>query len=531
MRVAANLGQVGLPDSLENLARKRWDSIIVGGGHNGLTCAYYLAKAGQQVLLFERRERLGGACTLERPFPDPNFITSPCAYVVGPLDQRVIDELALKRRGLKIFLANPQLFAPFPDGSSFAMWLEADKTQASLEALGVSRRDQAGFWAYEEVFDDIRKRLRLGERDAWLGDSPSRAELEALLGHDPWLIDIVFNASVAEVLQHYISDTRLHDALYGQGIIGNCAGPHTQGTALVKLMHYMGDLEGQGPCWGYVAGGMGMISFLIAEAAQEAGAVLCCGTPVAEILPGEGVRLEGGEVFQAKHIITNADPKRTLKLLAPGSIPEALRARLEAWKVTSPVVKFNAALSKLPTFSAAKGDPFPYRSTITATLGMAAGQRAFEDFQAGYANIGFAEIYFQTYLDATPAPAGQHLLSVFAHYAPYAPATGSWDSERERVARQVITLISTFAPDFADCLRYTEVLGPSDIEARIGLTGGHIFQGDTQPDQMWDQRLSARSGVAGLYFCGAATHPGGSVIALNGRNAAMAVLEDVRASA
>jgi phytoene dehydrogenase-like protein len=273
---------------------------------------------------------------------------------------------------------------------------------------------------------------------------------------------------------------------------------------------------------------MGMISFAIADAAQEAGAVLATGVPVAEIVPDEGVRLDDGTFIRAATVVCNADPKVALRLLGDHDVPRAFKERLEAWRIRSPVVKFNAALNRLPNWTVAPGEDFPARGTVDVTTGLDAAQRAFEACTRGEPAVGFGEIYVQTVHDPTPAPPGKHLLSVFGQYAPY---DFDWDTGREEVARQFIDLISRFAPDFEDCLEHHEVLGPPDIEARIGLTGGNIFQGETMPDQMWEHRLSSRTPLPGLYLCGAATHPAGSVIALNGRNAAMAVLEDARAGA
>ena len=525
--IADALGEVGLPAPMAELTGRPWDAVVVGGGHNGLACAAYLARAGWSVLVLERRERLGGACTLERPFPDERYVVSPCAYVVGLLDPVVIDELDLRRRGLEVFVADPNLWAPFEDGSSLAQWNDDARTQAALEALGLSPADIEGYWAYEQIFDDMRKLLRTGNRDSWIGDSPTRDELEAMLGHDQWMIDILFEASISDVLDHYVSDQRIKDALFGQGVIGAYAGPRDWGTASVKLMHYQGDLEGQGPVWGYVRGGMGMISFALAEAAAEAGAALACGVEVAEILPGEGVRLAGGELLRARTVVCNADPKRALGMLeGSGAVPAPYQERLEAWQIRSPVVKFNAALSRLPTFPAAAGETWPFRSMISVTQGLDAAQRAFEDCRAGIANVGYGEVYFQTGYDPSPAPEDRHLMSVFGQYAPYQLAGTTWDEQRDAIGRQFLELIGRFAPDIADCIEYSEVLGPPDIEERVGLTGGHIFQGETMPDQMWEHRLTARTPIPGFYLCGAATHPAGSVIALNGRNAADAVLHD-----
>ena len=527
-RIAESLGEVGLPMPVDRLAKERWDAIIVGGGHNGLTAAAYLARAGRSVLVLERRERLGGAATLERPFDDERFVVSPCAYVVGLLDQLVIDELELERRGLRYWVADPNLWVPFEDGTSFAQWLDDAKTQASLEELGVAQSDIDGYWAYEELFDEVRLKLRKGERDTWVGDSPTRPEIEAILGSQE-MIDLVFDASIADVLDSYIADERLKTALFGQGIIGTWGGPRDHGTASIKLMHYQGDLNGQGPVWGYVEGGMGMVSFAIADAAAEAGATLACGVPVAEIMPGEGVRLDDGTAIAAPLVISNADPKVTLGLLDGQGIDADYRERLEKWKIRSPVVKFNAALDRLPTWSAAPDADWPARATIDATGTMDEAQRAFERCAAGEPAVAFGEIYIQTGYDPSPAPEGKHLLSVFGQYAPYDLAEGDWDACRDDVAKQFIDLISRFAPDLPDCLAAHEVLGPPDIESRIGLTGGNIFQGEVTPDQMWEHRLTPRTPVPGLYLCGAATHPAGSVIALNGRNAAAAALADADA--
>jgi phytoene dehydrogenase-like protein len=526
--IAAKLGEVGLPAPLSELAARNWDAVVVGGGHNGLTAAAYLARAGSSVLVLERRERLGGACTLERPFEDDRFVVSPCAYVVGLLDELVISELDLRARGFECYVADPNLWVPFDDGTAFGQWLDDARTQAGLEALGVAPKDIEGYWAYEHLFDAIRRKLRTGSRDSWVGETPTREEIEELLDGDRTMIDVVFDASIAEVLDDHMNDQRLKDALFGQGVIAAYGGPKDKGTASIKLMHFQGDLEGQGPVWGYVKGGMGMVSFALADAAQEAGAVLACGMPVAEIVPEEGVVLEDGTRIRARTVICNADPKVALRLLDGQDVPADYRARLEAWKVRSPVVKFNAALAALPEWTAAPGEGWPARATIDVTGGLEDAQRCFEACERGEPAVGFGEIYIQTGYDPTPAPEGHHLLSVFGQYAPYELTKGTWDSRREEVARQFIDLIERFAPGFEDRLAAYEVLGPPDIEARIGLTGGNIFQGEVTPDQMWENRLTPRTPVPGLYFCGAATHPGGSVIALNGRNAAKAVLADAR---
>lgn len=531
MDVAAAMGRVGLPAPLEELAARDWDAVVVGGGHNGLTAAAYLARAGRSVLVLERRDRLGGACTLERPFPEePGYVISPCAYVVGLLDELVVRELGLERHGYRVFPADPNLWCPFPDGTSFAEFLDERRTVAHMRENGFSERDIRGLFAYEELFDRIRRLLRHGSHgDIWKAPSPSREEIEAILSHDRELVSVVFEESIAETLDRYVGNERLKHALCGQGVVGAFAGPRDPGTASVKLMHHQGDLLGQGSVWGYVEGGIGRVSFALAEAAAEAGAALATGAPVARIEPGEGVVLESGDRIRARTVVSNAEPKRTLAMLDPDAVPAAYRERIDRWRVRSAVVKLNAGLRKLPTFTAAGGVD-RHRAMVSITPGLDAMQDAFEACRAGEPSIGFAELYFQTAYDGSVAPPGRHTMSVFAQYAPYHLADGDWGSRRAAVTDQVLDAIAAYAPDVHDCVEHLELLAPPDIESRVGLTGGHIFQGEALPDQMWDRRLEPRTPVAGLYLCGAATHPAGSVIALNGRNAAMAVLTDAGAA-
>jgi phytoene dehydrogenase-like protein len=526
--VYEEMGRVGLPMQVTELAAREWDAVIVGGGHNGLTAAAYLARAGKTVLVLERREQLGGACTLEHPFTDGGYTVSPCAYVVGLLDPKVIDELNLAKYGYKVFVADPQLWCPFDDGTSYSQWMDHDHTVTEMKANGFSDADIQGQFAYEDLFDRIRVALREGPRDAWEGDSPDRAELEEMLGHDQRMIDVMFDASIADVVEEHVKDERLRTALYGQGVIGAWAGPRDPGTASIKFMHFAGTIDGDAGVWGYVEGGMGRVSFAIAEAARDAGAVLAAGVPVTEILPGEGVRLEGGELIRAGAVVSNADPKRTLALVNDGGVPAPYRARIDGWRMDSPVVKLNCGLSRLPRWAAVPDDDWPNRGVISVTTGMDDAQRAFENCRRGIVDPGFAELYLQSTYDQTVAPPGKHTLSAFVQYAPYRLAEGTWDGRRDKIGKLILDRVARFAPDIHDCVDHAEVLGPPDIEARIGLTKGHIFQGETMPDQMWADRLTPRTPIPGVYLCGAATHPAGSVIALNGRNAAMALLADAR---
>ncbi|MBV9410474.1 MAG: NAD(P)/FAD-dependent oxidoreductase, partial [Acidimicrobiia bacterium] len=321
---------------------------MVGAGHNGLTAAAYLARAGLDVLVLERRDRVGGACTLETPFDDERWIVSPCAYVVGLLDQLIVDELDLRRHGYRVHPVDPHLWCPFEDGTALTMWHDDRRTAESVKAIAPN--DVDGFFAYSDLFGRIRRALRQGTRDAWVGDAPGRDDIEALLQHDEELIGIVFDAAIADVVERHVKDERLRTSLHGQGCIGTNAGPRDKGTAAVHLMHAMGTLEAVPGAWGYVHGGMGRVSLALAEAATEAGVDIRTDAPVAAIRPQDGVVLEGGDVIHATTVISNADPKRTLALLEKGDVPTDFKQRVDEWKSDSPVLKINCALSRLPRF-------------------------------------------------------------------------------------------------------------------------------------------------------------------------------------
>jgi phytoene dehydrogenase-like protein len=284
-------------------------------------------------------------------------------------------------------------------------------------------------------------------------------------------------------------------------------------------------LEGLGGAWGYVEGGMGTISFRIAEAAEEAGAVVVTGAEVAAIVAGRGVELARGGFLSAPVVVSNADPVKTLTL-TDGTVNDSFSRRVREWRIDSPVLKINCSLSRLPFFPQAGPGVEPHRAMVTISTGIEASQAACESARRGVPAPQWCELYFHTAYDPSVAPPGRHAMSVFAQYVPYELAEGDWDSRREEIGDAAVASIARFAPDVADCIIERQVLGPPDIEARIGLTGGHIFQGECLPEQMWDRRFAPRTGTPGLYLCGAATHPGGSVIGINGRNAAMAVLED-----
>jgi phytoene dehydrogenase-like protein len=530
------LGEVGLAMPLRELASKTWDTIVVGAGHNGLACAAYLALAGQRVLVIESRARVGGACTIEEPFAGVKM--SPCAYLAGLLHPLVVEELDLARRGYEWIPAVNGLFVPFLDGSSIQLWDDDERCAAEVRALAPG--DVAGWRAMGDVIRRLRDKLRPAAAknaggaaayagDVWIGEAPTREQLEDRLAGDAEARAVLFDWSMAEFVERYLEDERLQVAYLGQGVIGTNASPFDAGTASIRFHHASGRLGGMAGMWGYVRGGMGMVSFYFCDAAREAGATVVSGVAVAEILPGEGVRLEGGERIAARTVVSNADPRQTLGLLGAAA-EEGWRSRVERVPMEGCTVKLNVHLRELPNFSFRPGtDEAHHYGQINTPLTK-------EEWKAGFAAARrgvlpeylWCELYFQSVHDRSVVPAGEHTMSVFAQYVPYKFARGNWDERREEVSKLAMKSLGRFCSNMDSAVIEAQVLGPPDIEKKVGLTGGHIFQGECLPPYMWANRLTPRTPMEGVYLCGACTHPGGSVIGMNGRNAAMAVLADAK---
>jgi phytoene dehydrogenase-like protein len=521
---AAVLGEIGLPAPVRELASRRWDVVIVGAGHNGLACTAYLARAGKRVLVLESRSRVGGACTLEETFPGVRM--SPCAYLAGLLHPLVISELNLRERGFEWMPAVNGLFVPFLDGSSVQLWDDDKRCEAEIRSF--APRDVEGWRAMSDVIRRLRDALRPeGAGDLWIGDAPTREQIEERLGKDDEAKRLLFEWSMAQFVERYLHDERLQIAYLGQGVIGTTASPFDPGTASIRFHHASGRLGGMPGMWGYVKGGMGMVSFYFCDAAREAGAVVAAGVGVAQILPGEGVVLEGGEFIGAPVIVSNADPRRTLKMLG-GAADAGWRERVEQIPIEGCTVKVNVLLRELPDFKARRGTLQPHHfGQINTPLGKDEWRSSFSAARRGeLPEHLWCELYFQSVHDPGAAGDGRHMMSVFAQYVPYAFARGTWNERREEVRRAALGSLARFCSNVDDAVIDAQVLGPPDIEQRVGLTGGHIFQGECLPAYMWSNRLSARTQMRGVYLCGACTHPGGSVIGMNGRNAAMAVLAD-----
>jgi phytoene dehydrogenase-like protein len=535
---AAVLGKIGIPVPLKEIAARPWDVIVVGAGHNGLACATYLSRAGQRVLVLESRERVGGACTIEEPFPGVRM--SPCAYLAGLLHPLVVEELGLPGRGFHWTPAVNGLFVPFLDGSSIQLW--DDDARCEEEVRRFSPRDVEGWRAMNDVMCRLRDALRPAsgmsasdpygsQRDLWIGDAPTQERLDNLLAGDLEAHNLLFKWSMAELVERYLIDERLQSAYLGQGVIGTNASPFDAGTASIRFHHSSGRLGGMPGMWGYVKGGMGMVSFYFCDAAREAGATVAAGVSVARILPGEGVLLEGGERITAKVVVSNADPVRTLRML-DASADSGWAERVRSVPIEGCTVKLNVLLRELPNFTSRPGIREPHHyGQINAPLTKTEWKASYAAARAGrLPEQLWCELYFQSVHDASVVPAGLHTMSVFAQYVPYAFASGSWDDHRSDAQALALRSIGRFCSNLEEAVVDAQVLGPPDIERKVGLTGGHIFQGECLPAYMWSKRLTARTPMKGVYLCGACTHPGGSVIGINGRNAAMAVLRDLDTS-
>jgi len=520
---AQRMGQFSDGPTIAACASKTWDAIVVGGGHNGLTAAAYLAKAGKKVLLLEARHRVGGACTIAEPFP--GYKMGPCAYLAGLLHPAVIDDLDLVRRGFHWTPAVSGMFVPFEDGRSIQFW--DDDARCDDEIRRFAPGDLAGFQAMSELKARVRNKLRpAGPDDLWLDPRPTRDKIEARLGDDPLARKLLFEWSMADLLDHFLTDDHLRYALLGQGVIGTNASPLDKGTAAVHFHHASGRMEGMPGQWGYVRGGMGMVSFLMTDAAIEYGVTIKTGLSVAEILPGEGVVLQCGTKIQSPHVVCNADPHVALKLLGSNA-DSAWAASVNRVPIKGCTVKLNCGLRELPNFTARPGvSESHHKGQINTPLTHRQWQNSFDTMRRGeLPEEIWTELYFQTAHDPTIAPAGRQTMSVFAQYVPYEFANGkSWDEMRETVKNRVLGAIGKFCSNIPDAVEHVQVLGPPDIEKEVGLTGGHIFQGECLPEFLWEKRLTAATPMPGFYLCGAATHPGGSVIGVNGRNAAMEVL-------
>lgn len=509
------------------------DAIIVGAGHNGLVTANYLARAGLDVLVLESREIVGGACVTEEVFP--GFRASTCSYVVGLLRPEIIRDLELKRFGLELYQADVLNCNVLPSGEHLFLWRELDQTLRELDSLG---RGEA------EAFVEFGSRV---ERFASLidpfvmGPAPHLSEVVEAFEEagEQELFNDFFTLSVSELLdRHGFTAPVLRGLLAFLGIVSVHGGPSTPGTAYVYGHHSWGEFEGRPGQYGFARGGMSGISDALAASARHHGAEIRTGSPVKRILISggvvKGVELADGEEIAASTVISNADPQRTyLKLIDASDLPAEFSTRVSALDMRGSEAHLLIALDGLPEFRGMPAGPGPQHRGLTL-LGAEEGryEEAFDAQRKGQLPESLSlEFAIDSVRDGSLTPPGKHLMNVGLQQVPTTPREGTWDDLKPEFERRVIATLEEYAPGFSDRIIDTRTITPLDLERDYGLTGGNIFHGAMTLGQLFDSRplphlASYRSPVAGLYLCGAGTHPGGGVMGANGHNAAQMILRD-----
>ena len=529
--------------------KNQYDVAIIGGGHNGLVAAAYLARAGLNVGVLEARPVVGGAAVTEEFHP--GFRNSLAAYTVSLLDPRVIADLGLADHGLRIVERRMSNFLPLDDGRALEMGGDPANTRRSIAQFSNTDADQ--LTVYGAMLDGVVAELRalVHETPPNLGGG-WREALKALalgnrlrrlgLARQRDLMDL-FAKSAGDMLDSWFESAPLKAALGFDGIVGSYASPYTPGTAYVLLHHVFGEVNGKPGAWGHAIGGMGAITQAMAKAATAAGADIITAAPVREIVTSagraSGVVLADGRRVSARAVAGNVHPKRLLgEMLDPALLDADLKRRLAGYRSGSGVVRMNVALSELPRFTArpAAGDHLTSGIIIAPSLDYM--DRAYGDARrAGWSAAPIVEMLIPSTLDDSLAPPGQHVVSLFAQaFDPELKALGggaSWDDHRDSVADLIIDTVDAHAPNFKASVLARRVLTPLDLERELGLIGGDIFHGQLTPDQLFSARPllghgAYRMPVKGLYLCGSGAHPGGGVSGLPGRNAAREMIRDFR---
>jgi phytoene dehydrogenase-like protein len=532
------------------MATTTYDAIIVGGGHNGLVAGFYLARAGLTTLILERRPFVGGACNTEEFAP--GYRASTGAYVLSMLREAIWRDMRLVQRGIVVDPAGPTLNL-FLDGAHY--YLGDDMAANVAESARFSAADARALPAFERDLAVLVQGVVPSFN--WTAPDPrvrSLADLRELarwgrvgLKQRKHLADLafLFSTSATQFLSERFESEHVKAALGWHAINDSVAGPSTAGTAYVLLHDHASeeDTEGGVRQWGFVRGGMGRLTETMADAAREAGAEIRCDADVERVLTkgdrAVGVQLTGGEELRARRVLSNADPKRTfLTLCERADLPDEFVSRIEAYRCMGTSIKINLALRDLPYV---KGLPEagvqPYHTGIME-LNPFIRDMDFQQAQAVQgipADPAHIELCFPTVHDPSLAPEGKHIVTIDVNSQPYRLREGSWDEIKEDRADRAIATIAEYFPKLPDLIEHRQVVTPLDMERLMGLTGGHALHGDMAPDQLLFLRpvrgwANYRTPIAGLYLCGAGTHPGGGVSGANGRNAAREVLRDARVS-
>ena len=527
------------------------DALIIGGGHNGLVCAAYLAGAGLKVTVLEQRAVVGGAAVTEEFHP--GFRNSVAAYTVSLLNPKVIRDLELPKHGLRVVERKLSNFLPTQDGR----YLIIGDGRTAAEVAKFSAKDAARLDDYSERLGAVADVLR----DLVLETPPNAVEgswrlalpellRAAQVGGKLRKLDMtmrrellnLFATSAGDYLDGWFESDPIK-AVYGfDGIVGNYASPYTPGSAYVLLHHVFGEVNGKKGAWGHAIGGMGAITQAMSKSAQARGAVIRVSTPVREVIVegnrAVGVITEAGETIRAAAVISNLNPKLLyLKLLAANTLPDEFRERIGRWRCGSGTFRMNVALAELPDFNCLRGkrlaDHHSAGIIIAPTLSYME-QAYFAARSNGWSRKPIVEVVIPSTLDDSLAPAGQHVASLFCqHVAPQLPNGESWDTHRETVADLMIDTVNAYAPNFKAAVLGRQIMSPLDLERTFGLVGGDIFHGALSLDQMFSARPmlghgNYRGPLQGLYMCGAGTHPGGGVTGAPGHNAAREIISDFR---
>jgi len=527
-----------------------YDAVIVGGGHNGLVCAAYLAKAGLKVVVLERRAVAGGAAVTEEFHP--GFRNSVAAYTVSLLNPKVIRDLELAAHGLKVVERKVSNFLPLPDGR----YLKTGAGRTAAEVAKFSVKDAAKLDAYSAelaLVADVLRELVLQTPPNIVAGSPLSAIPELIrtgalanrlrklgLSGQRSLLDL-FTNSAGDYLDGWFESDPIK-AVYGfDGIVGNYASPYTPGSAYVLLHHCFGEVNGKKGVWGHAIGGMGAITQAMAKSAAASGAEILLSSPVQEILVEKsravGAVTEDGRVFRGRAVVSNLNPKLLyLKLMEPNVLPADFRRHMENWRVGSGTFRMNVALSELPDFTALPGkEPAEHHTAgIILAPSLRYMEQAYFDARTnGWSKQPIVELVISSTLDETLAPKGQHVASLFCqHVAPQLPDGSSWDDHKEEVADLMIDTVNQYAPNFKSSVLGRQIMSPLDLERTFGLVGGDIFHGALDLGQMFSARpalgnANYRGPLPGLYMCGSGTHPGGGVTGAPGHNAAREIIKDL----
>jgi phytoene dehydrogenase-like protein len=527
---------------------ERYDAIVVGGGHNGLVAAAYLARDGLRTLVCEAREVVGGAAVTERPF-GPDYQVTSLSYVVSLLPPAILRDLDLARHGYEVYPQGPY-FAPHARGTYLR--LPDDPAARRAEVAKFSARDADALERWDAWMGRLAGVLgpllstvppRLGSRrPADLADQLRLAwRLRGLDTRGVADVTRLFTLSIADLLEEFFESPELQAVLAVSGVIGTWAGPRAPGTAYVMAHHHIGDIgDGHPGGWGFPRGGMGGVTQAMAAAAGALGAEIRTGAPVRRIATRggrvTGVVLEGGEELAAGVVVAATHPRITfLEQVERAELPEEFVADIERWKTRSGVVKINLAVDRLPGFAARPGfDPQVHGGTIVLAESLDDLEAAFQDAAAGRPSaLPFADICIPSVFDRTLAPEGHHIVSMFTQWVPHAWAGKPMDQELEAHADRVVARFEAVAPGFTDSILFRQVIGPYQMEREYGLVGGNIFHGELSASQLFHTRPAAgyadyRTPVRGLYQAGSATHGGGGVTGIPGRNAARQVRRDRR---